>query len=334
MNGIQLTGGTAIIAGLISILLGIANCFFGYRIFRVLLGIIGFIGGAAAGLAIIQALVVAGNISSSGSLLYYILAALIGGAIGAVLLIFVYFIGVFLLGALMGLLLGSYIAQAVGGGDNVILIAAIVLALVGGILALILQRAVIIIATAISGAYSIVWGIALLVSPGVVTRMLSGQTAIMQSAPVLLLVGWVILAIAGMVVQFAWTGKKKPKPIAAGAVPAGTAPQVIVQQYNVPGQPAQQPPSAPPIVVQSQPMATPPPPVIPTVVQSAPPPPPTIPAPAQSYVPPLPAPEEEVQSFPTPTAGGSKFCPNCGQPVAYGTTFCTNCGSSVSHLWQ
>lgn len=319
MNAAELTGGTLILAALISIALGIANCFFGYRIFRVLLGIIGFVAGAAGGLAIVQALIAERVITTSGPLLYQILGVLIGGALGAVLLIFVYFIGIFLLGALMGLLIGTYAAQALSAGDDVTLIAGIVLALVGGVLALIIQRVIIIIATSISGAYSIVWGLALLVSPRTATRMLSGQAEMVESAPVLLLVGWVVLAIAGMVVQFAVTGKKKPQPTAAagaavGAAAAGAVPQVVVQQYNVPGQPAPQPP---PIIPAPQ-------------AQAAQP----LPPPTQYTVPPLPAPVEEVQSFPTPAAGGSKFCPQCGQPVAYGATFCTGCGSSVEHLWQ
>jgi hypothetical protein len=335
MNELELAAGTAIITALIAILIGIANCFFGYRIFRILLGILGFIGGALAGLVIIQALVLGGSISSSGALLYYILAALVGGAIGAVLLIFVYFIGVFLLGAAAGFVIGYVAALALNANDDVALIAAVVLALAGGILALILQRVIIIIATAISGALYIVSGIAALVSPALVTRTMSGQTPAIDTAFTIMLIGWVVLSIAGMVVQFVWTGKKKPQP--APAV-AGAPPQVIVQQYGVaPAQsapPVQQPQPAPPPVVQSQPMAAPPPPVVPTAPQPAPQAPPPMSAPPQPYVPPMPAPEEEAPSFPAPAAGESKFCPNCGQPVAYGTTFCTNCGNSVGHLWQ
>jgi hypothetical protein len=336
MGATELTGGTAIIAALISILIGIANCFFGYRIFRILLGIIGFIAGALAGVAIVQALVTNGTISSSSQLLYSVLAALIGGALGAVLLIFAYFIGVFLLGAFTGLALGYTIAQALRAETTVVWIVAVVLGLVGGVLAVILQRVILIIATAIGGALYIVAGFALLLAPRNDLAALQRQLEAQETTSILVAVFWFVLAVAGMIVQFLWTGKKKPKLAPAGAMvgtAAGVVPQVnvTVQQHNVAGPPVQ---PAPPIVYQSQPMAAPPP-IMPVVIQAPPASPPVIPAPAQQAMPPLPAPEQQVvQSFPSPTAGGSKFCPNCGQPLTYGTTFCTNCGSSVTNLWQ
>jgi|GEM_PF-480331 len=335
----EITTSTLLIPALISILLGIAYCFFGYRIFRVLLAIAGFVAGALVGAAIVQQILTTQGVVE-GNTLYLVLGALLGGGIGAVLMIFLYFIGIFSLGAAVGFALGLIVGTAIGAEPNMVLLIGGIAAVICGVLALILQRVVIIITTAISGAGNIVTGLALLVVPvGTIQRLLEAQdpTAV---APDLLAdyawmgVLWLVLAVAGMIVQFLWTGKKKPKPVVAAGMAMGTAaagalPQVVVQQYNVapPAQPVQ---AAPPIVFQAPPAA---PPVIPTVIQPVPQAPAAFAAPEQAYVPPLPAPAE-VQSFATPAAAGSKFCPQCGQPVAQGTAFCTHCGSSVAHLWQ
>src|SRR5438874_68694 len=90
-----------------------------------------------------------------------IVAALIGGVAGALLLGFAYFIGIALVGAGLGALVAHVGWGYRGGGDPP---AALIigLALLGSLGALLLQRYVIIVATAFGGAWTaLVGGLAL-----------------------------------------------------------------------------------------------------------------------------------------------------------------------------
>jgi hypothetical protein len=121
-------------------------CFAGFRIFRVVLGIYGFILGA----------LLATSIVGAEHTMWTILAAIGGGLIGALVLIGAYFIGVALIGAGLGAMLANLIWAGIGGEPHVIVV--IVLAIAGALAALALQRYVIIGATAFGGAQTVVVG--------------------------------------------------------------------------------------------------------------------------------------------------------------------------------
>ncbi len=74
---------------------GFITCLAGYRLFRFVLAIWGFILGAAIG----------SSMMGVGSTFYMILAGVVGGILGALALVFAYFVGVALVGAGMGALL-------------------------------------------------------------------------------------------------------------------------------------------------------------------------------------------------------------------------------------
>src|SRR5512146_1147430 len=78
-----------------AIIAGILLCFLGYRILKVSLGLIGFIGGAYAGWQAGLSL----SHSSPGTAL---VCALIGGIVGLVLCLWLYLLGVFCAGAAAG----------------------------------------------------------------------------------------------------------------------------------------------------------------------------------------------------------------------------------------
>lgn len=330
---------TLIVGAIVSILIGIAFCFFGYRIFRILLAILGFLGGALAGVAAAQAIMLAQETAGNPTL-YLILGGVIGGIIGAVLLYFLYIVGIFLLGASLGAILAAAIVRLLTNDQTALTVAVIGLGLLGGILAIVLQRVLIIIATSFSGAQAIVSGVTILLNPrqglplatGPISSQFQGITAPAPTMNIVALVAWLVLAIAGMVVQFAWTGKKKPKPAAAGAVPYGVpvggTPQVnvTVTQYGTPA-PAYQPPTPPPVVVQTPPQPVPVP--TPIIVQAPDRAAPAIPAPEQPVLPAAPSPDE-----PSAVSEMGRFCPNCGQPLSTPVSFCPNCGSPVAALWQ
>src|SRR5258708_38919800 len=79
----QLPGAIILLAG------GVISCFAGYRVFRLVLGIYGFILGA----------LLASGATGTEHTTGMIAAALVGGVVGALILIAAYFVGVALLGA-------------------------------------------------------------------------------------------------------------------------------------------------------------------------------------------------------------------------------------------
>src|SRR5918993_2238191 len=79
-------------AAIVLLVGGIVATFFGYRLFRIVLAIFGFILGALAASSIF-------GISDTGPM---IVAAAVGGLIGAGILIAAYFVGVALIGAGLG----------------------------------------------------------------------------------------------------------------------------------------------------------------------------------------------------------------------------------------
>lgn len=129
---------------------GLMACFAGYRIFRVVLGIYGFILGA----------LLATSIVGSEHTMWTLLAAVGGGLAGALVLIGAYFIGVALIGAGLGALLANLIWAGIGGEPHVLVV--VLLAIAGALAALALQRYVIIVATSFGGAQTVVVGAAAL----------------------------------------------------------------------------------------------------------------------------------------------------------------------------
>ena len=137
-------------AAVILLVGGLLACFAGFRIFRVVLGIYGFILGA----------LLATSIVGSEHTLWAIVAALGGGLAGALVLIAAYFVGVALIGAGLGAMLANLIWAGIGGEPHIAVV--IILAIGGALAALALQRYVIIVATSFGGAQTVVVGVAAL----------------------------------------------------------------------------------------------------------------------------------------------------------------------------
>src|SRR5262249_27044624 len=95
------------LSAFLMIIAGLLTCFWGYRILKVSLGIIGFITGAFGGWQIGLSLA---N-SSTGIALG---CALLGGLIGIVLCVWIYFFGVFLLGAAAGTVVAAACSSGIG----------------------------------------------------------------------------------------------------------------------------------------------------------------------------------------------------------------------------
>src|SRR3954468_14515846 len=82
-------------AAILILLSGILACFAGYRLFRLVLAIYGFILGA----------MLASSMVGAGNNLAMLGAALLGGIVGSVVLVMAYFVGIALIGAGLGALI-------------------------------------------------------------------------------------------------------------------------------------------------------------------------------------------------------------------------------------
>ncbi|CAN5884820.1 hypothetical protein BH24ACI5_BH24ACI5_23580 [soil metagenome] len=180
---------------------GFLACFAGYRVFRVVLGIYGFILGA----------LLATSIVGTEHTMWTIVASLGGGIVGALLLIAAYFVGVALIGAGLGAALANVIWAAIGGEPHILVV--IALAIAGALAALALQRYVIIVATSFGGAQTVVVGAAALMGSPVVAAEAAARTVYsvypLNPMPGTMMdsVAALVLGIAGLLVQLFVTAK-------------------------------------------------------------------------------------------------------------------------------
>ncbi len=179
-----------------AVVLGLAQCFFGYRILRVILGITGFIlGGLLAGYLVF---------SLTQSQLFAVIAGVIGGLIGAGLMAGLYVIGVFLLGAFFGGMAASALLTLGGGSPQLWVVA--ILAIAAGVVAVLLQKPMLVVATAFLGSWWAVTGVAALTG-AVELGGFQAVPLVLKDASAGWLIGWLVLGIVGLIVQFRGSGK-------------------------------------------------------------------------------------------------------------------------------
>jgi hypothetical protein len=190
-------------AAVILLVGGLLSCFAGYRVFRIVLGIYGFILGA----------LLASSAMGTDHTLWMVVAAVAGGLVGALILIAAYFVGVALIGAGIGALIANVIGAALGREPHIIIV--IALAIAGALVALALQRYVIIGATAFGGAWTaIVGGLAL--AGDRVAAQAAARNDVWLAYPFTpapgqrwVILAWIVLGILGVIVQLSVTAKGK-----------------------------------------------------------------------------------------------------------------------------
>lgn len=195
----QLPPGQAqvLLAGIV--VLGLVYCFFGYPLLRFLLSLTGFL------IAGTVAAVLAGWVSQ-GNLLAMGVSALLGGLCGAMALAFLYRAGVFLLGFVCAMLLGFslFFSHDASYGPVFTIFAGII----GGTLALFVERPVMKLATAAIGGWMVAAaGLLLLASRGAVDPQLKEQLT--PNATMILVGVWFALTLFGGAFQFSMGRKKQ-----------------------------------------------------------------------------------------------------------------------------
>ena len=187
-------------AAIVLVLGGVVACFFGYRLFKFVLGIFGFILGALA----------ASSIWGASDTTYMILAAIAGGLVGGLLLLAAYFVGVALVGAGLGALLANLIWMQIEGDPHPFVV--VLFSVAGALIATWLQRYVIILGTAFGGAWTmIVGGLAVMGDQTAINAAAAGDIWVaypMNPAPGQPWVpyAWVALGLVGTLVQMFVTG--------------------------------------------------------------------------------------------------------------------------------
>ena len=171
----------------------------GYRLFRLVLTLYGFILGALVGSSTMG--------PADTSMLIF--AALGGGVVGALIMFFGYFVGVALVGAGIGALAVHMIWSRIGHDPHPAIV--ILAAVAGAATAMALQRYVIIIATAFAGAWTLVIGGLGLTEQG---RQLASRPEVWVVYPLDpspgrrgAMVAWAALGVIGVLIQLRFTGK-------------------------------------------------------------------------------------------------------------------------------
>jgi uncharacterized protein DUF4203 len=191
-------------AAIVLVIGGTLACFAGYRLFRFVLAVYGFILGA----------MLASSMVAASNTLGMLAAAIGGGIVGAGVLMVAYFVGIALVGAGLGALVAHMAAQYFGPGDPPPL-ALIGLSVLGAVGAMVLQRYVIIMATAFGGAWTLIVGLFAINGDRRAARAAAGGDVwiLYPTNPApgqrWVPIAWIVLGLVGAGVQLGITARKQ-----------------------------------------------------------------------------------------------------------------------------
>lgn len=197
----QLPAAAMLLAG------GVISCFFGYRLFRTVLAIFGFVLGG----------MLASSVFGVSNTTMMLVAWVLGGLVGAFILIFAYFLGVALAGAAIGAAVAN-VMFSIGNRDPRALVV-ILFSITGAIASMYLQRYFIIVFTAFGGAWTMIVGAMALVGDRTALKAAtSGDVWVaypLNPAPGQRWVPivWIVLSLIGAGVQLGITGGEKGRVV-------------------------------------------------------------------------------------------------------------------------
>jgi hypothetical protein len=179
---------------------GAVACFFGYRFFRAVLSVFGFILGG----------LMASSLVGPSDTMWMLGAWLVGGLIGMALLYAGYYVGVALVGAGLGALVANLAFQASGQPPPFLVV--LLASIVGAVGSMFLQKYFIVVGTAFGGAWTLILGAMALLGDSAARAAAAGGNVWviypLNPAPGRgwLPYAWVILGIVGAATQLGWTG--------------------------------------------------------------------------------------------------------------------------------
>ncbi len=192
-------------AAVFLVLGGAVACFAGYRFFRIVLGLYGFVLGA----------LLATTVAGAGSTSSLVLWAVVGGIAGALVLNLAYFFGVVLVGAAVGAMAVTLLWSRASGDPHVLIVVAF--AGVGALAAMWLQRYVLVTGTAFGGAWTLLVGVLALMGD-VAAQAATAASGVWVVYPLdpapgrgWVPVAWLALGAVGMFVQLRKAGPRIKK---------------------------------------------------------------------------------------------------------------------------
>ena len=194
-------------AAIVLLLGGVVACFFGYRLFRIVLAIFGFIIGGFLASSIF-------GMSDTGPM---VVAFAVGGLIGAGILIAAYFLGVALVGAGLGAATANLVFAATDLDPHFLVL--VLFTVLGAAGSMYLQRYFIIVGTAFGGAWTLIVGVMALVGNSTaLSAAAAGDVWVahpMNPAPGegWVPVAWIVLGGIGTAVQLGWTGGERGRVV-------------------------------------------------------------------------------------------------------------------------
>ena len=194
-------------AAILLLLGGLVSCFFGYRWFRFVLALTGFVLGA----------LMTSSIFGASNTTALVVAALLGGLLGAGLMVAAYFLGVALVGAGLGAAIAHVAASAAHREPHVLVVMGC--AIVGAIASMYLQRYFIIVGTAFGGAWTLIVGaLAVIGDRKAIEAAAGGNVWVLyplDPAPGQrwVRIAWIVLGLVGAAVQLGWTGGEKGRVV-------------------------------------------------------------------------------------------------------------------------
>jgi len=182
------------------IIFGLINCFYGYRIFKVLLGIWGFVGGFGIGVHVGQLFL--------DAFIWQVIIGLLSAVIGVFLVRALFYLGVFLFGIGFGYILALAVMYEWPELPRIPSI--ILFCLLGGISAILVTKSLLIIGTGSSGAWLTISAVASLILGEPFGRSPIDPEHL-PSGTFYILIAWALLSVTGIVVQWRYTSQKMPQ---------------------------------------------------------------------------------------------------------------------------
>jgi hypothetical protein len=196
------------LAAVVFVVGGLLTCFAGFRLFRIVLALYGFFAGAMIG----------SHMPDPGNTWSVAMYGLVGGVVGAAVMVVAYFVGVGLIGAGLAALVLNVAWKAIGGEPPTIVL--VIVCVVGAVLALNVVRYVVIFGSAIAGSWTaLVGGLALMGNPTALKAASAPGIWVVYPVDMVphqwwVMGLWFLLVIAGVTVQLSTTtktGSKKRK---------------------------------------------------------------------------------------------------------------------------
>ena len=205
---------TQTVIGLLAIAIGLLACFAGYRVFRIVLPILGFLVGLGIGAQLAEALF---NEPYLGSLLSWVIAIVVG-LIAATIAFVWWYVSVAIAIAGLGYAIGYGAAAGLGVGSTGAMVIGVALGVLFAIAAIVLRipTGIVIVVSAFWGASALLGGALVLlgrIEPG---QLRNGTVDVVIADSLVLAAIWLAIGIAGAVVQWMTT----PRDEAPGVAPA------------------------------------------------------------------------------------------------------------------